>query len=124
MAARRARTALAGTAPRSPSGAVRGLVLAAVPLVVWFAHLNVNYFLVPPSCGWGHRWAFLLSTLVAVGIIALTGLASWRAWRTDRRPDTGDLVAFLGLAGVAIAVLFALTTIVVGASALVVHPCT
>jgi phosphoglycerol transferase MdoB-like AlkP superfamily enzyme len=99
------------------------LLAAAAPLVLWFAHLNLSYFLVPPSCGWGHRWGFGLVTVVALAGIGAASAASWRAWQADRSDATGGFLRLVGLSGVAFGALFALTTLLVGASALLVHPC-
>jgi hypothetical protein len=117
------RTVLAGSAPRSPAPAVRALLLAATGPALWFVHLNASYLLVPPSCRWGHRWAFVGITVVALAGIALGALASWRLWRAVPRGDSSGLVPFLGLTGVLLAALFALTTVLVGASPLLVDPC-
>lgn len=114
----RARTALAGSAARSSSAAARALLALAMPPALWFAHLNVSYALVPPSCRWGHRWAFAGTTVVALGGMALAARSSWRAWRAG-----DDLVSFLGRFGLLLAALFALTTLLVGSSALLVDPC-
>ncbi|MFP5320680.1 MAG: hypothetical protein ACLGIC_02425 [Acidimicrobiia bacterium] len=97
-------------------------MLAATGPLLWFVHLNVSYLLVPPSCRWGHRWAFGAVTVLALAGIAGASAASWRAWRDDGREAT-DLVRAIGLAGVVLGALFALTTLLVGASVLVVHPC-
>lgn len=119
----RDRTALAGLAPRSSGAAVRALLLAAVPPALWFAHLNVSYLLVPPSCRWGHGWGLAAVTVVALAGIATTAAASWRRWRADGGASPKDLVAFIGASGAALGVLFAVATLLVAASALVVDPC-
>lgn len=118
----RARTALAGTRPRSAPPAVRALLLAGAGPAIWFAHLNASYLLVPPSCSWRHRWAFAAATASALAAIALASRRSWAAWRQQPR-DALTLVRFLGISGVVLSALFALTTLLVGASVLVIEPC-
>lgn len=116
------RTAFAGAGPRSTPPAVRALLVAGAGPALWFLHLNASYLLVPPSCGWGHLWAFAAVTFVALAGITVAGLRSWATWRQPPR-DTITLVRFLGAGGVLLGALFALTTLLVGASVLVVHTC-
>ncbi|MCO8125788.1 hypothetical protein NHL50_01030 [Acidimicrobiia bacterium EGI L10123] len=118
----RTRTAFAGSRPHSPPEAVRALLLASVGPALWFGHLNASYLLVPPSCEWRHGWAFVVVTAVALAGISGAGRRSWALW-DPRSHDGPTVVRFLGMAGVVLAGLFALTTLLVGASALVVHPC-
>lgn len=117
----RTRTAFAGSRPKSPPAAVRALLLAGVGPALWFAHLNASYLLVPPSCRWRHGWAFVAVTALALAGIGAAGARSWAAWRQPQ--DERTLLRFLGIAGVVLSGLFALATLLVGASALVVHPC-
>lgn len=116
------RTAFAGSRPHSPSQAVRALLLAGVGPALWFGHLNASYLLVPPSCGWRHGWAFVVVTVIALAGIAGAGWRSWAVWHQQPH-DRPSLVRFLGVAGVVLGGLFALAALLVGASALVVHPC-
>lgn len=118
----RGRTVLAGTRPASASSAVRPLVVLGVPPALWFLHLNASYVLVPPSCSWGHRWAFGLVTVVALVGMVPGALRSWRAWH-GRQAGDGGLVRFLGGFGIAMVAIFALATLLVGASVVVISPC-
>jgi phosphoglycerol transferase MdoB-like AlkP superfamily enzyme len=118
----RDRTALAGSATASRRPAVRALIVLAVPPALWFAHLNVSYVLVPPSCSWEQRWTFALVTVVALVAMAPSAVASWRAWHAADGDD-GALVRFLGGTGLAMVGVFALVTLLVGASAVVISPC-
>lgn len=118
----RGRTALAGTSPASGRPAVRALAVVTAPPALWFAHLNLSYVLVPPSCSWGQRWLFVLVTVVALAAMAPSAVASWRAWHAADG-DGGALVRFLGGAGLALVAVFALATLLVGASAGVIGPC-
>lgn len=115
------RTVLAGARPASAPSAVRPLVVLGVPPALWFLHLNASYVLVPPSCSWGHRWAFAAVTAVALVGMVPGALRSWRTWHGP--VDDGDLVRFLGGWGVAMAAVFALATLLVGASVVVISPC-
>lgn len=101
---------------------MRGLLLAAVGPALWFAHLNASYLLVPPSCRWRHLWAFAGVTVLALAGIGVAALRSWALWR-EQPGDAATLVRFVGVAGLVLGALFALVTLLVGASALVVHPC-
>jgi hypothetical protein len=120
----RARTVFAGARPASPSPSVRALIALGVPPAVWFAHLNGSYLLVPPSCTWGNqRWPFLVATVVALAAMVPGTFVSWRAWTTDPEGDGAPVLRFLGGVGLAMVLLFGLTTLLVGASAAVIGPC-
>lgn len=106
--------------PRSSTRSLSALLVSLVPPAVWFLHLNVSYLLVPPSCRSGDRWPLAAVTLVALVAMVLPLRASARSMRTAA---TGELDWFLGLLGTALAVLFALATMAVGASPLLVDPC-
>lgn len=118
----RGRTVLAGTRPASARSAVVLFAVLAVPPALWFLHLNTSYLLVPPSCSWGHRWAFALVTAVALAGMVPGARRSWRAWH-GRAAGDGGLVRFLGGFGIAMVATFALATLLVGASVVVISPC-
>lgn len=106
--------------PRSPNHSVVTLLASLVPPTIWFVHLNVSYLLVPPACRAGERWPF--AAVTAVAMVAMVPPAL-RARRAVRSSATGELDWFLGLFGVAMAALFSLVTLLVGASPLLVDPC-
>lgn len=121
---RRARTVFAGSRPASPSPSVRALLALGVPPAVWFVHLNGSYLLVPPSCTWGdQRWPFLVATLVALAAMVPSTFVSWRAWTADQGGSDTSVLRFVGAVGLAMVLLFGLTTLLVGASAAVIGPC-
>lgn len=96
------------------------LAVIAVPPAAWFAHLNVSYVLVPPSCRAGHRWFLLGVTVAALAAIAAPAVRSLRL----RRDRTGDgLDPFLARMAIWFSALFAGATLLVGLSAAVVGPC-
>lgn len=109
------------TERRSPRSALLALVALAVPPSAWFVHLNASYVLVPPSCRAGHRWFIAGVTVAALAVIAPAARHSSHVRRTARDPRGTD--AFLGSFGLWFAALFALATLLVGLSALVVDPC-
>jgi hypothetical protein len=114
-------------------GTYLGLALrvAAVfgPMVAWFAHLNVSYLLVPPSCRLGHSWFLHLATvgfaLTAAGCMAL----AWRLWRSEPGTDLPEgrpavrTAPFLGFFGLLNGALFLLTIVLAGAGNAVIDPC-
>lgn len=115
---------LAGARPVSPSSAVRALIALGVPPAIWFVHLNGSYLLVPPSCTWGdQRWPFLVVTVLALAAMVPGAFVSWGAWTTDPDAEGAATLRFLGAVGLAMVLLFGLTTLLVGASAAVIGPC-
>jgi hypothetical protein len=121
---RRPRTVFAGARPASPSPSVSALIALGVPPAIWFVHLNGSYLLVPPSCTWGdQRWPFLVVTVIALAAMVPSALVSWRAWTADADGDGTAVLRFLGAVGLAMVLLFALTTLLVGTSAAVIGPC-
>jgi hypothetical protein len=57
------------------------------PLVTWFLHLNVMYFLVQPVCLLGGSWTFQVVTVVLLVITVASGLLAWRMRETPG-PDS------------------------------------
>lgn len=80
--------------------------------VTWALHFNIVYFLVQPVCRLGGEWAFHVAGIGALVIVAAAALTAWRVGKSypgrmsDAIEGKGDWRGFLGLYGVASALLF------------------
>ncbi len=55
--------------------------IALGPAFFWFAHLNINYILVPISCAIGGRIFMYIASIVLGGLTIATGLKAWGMWQ-------------------------------------------
>lgn len=120
-----------GDAGRLPGRSERAPVLQWIGVflapTVYFAHLQLNYVLVPWSCATHQRIWVHITSLVAV-LLALSGI--WAARRVHARAanghaddDTLPRLRFLGLLGVLIGALFTLLLVAQLVAGLVISPC-
>lgn len=110
-----------------------GLLAPLAAPVVWGATFLVVYLFAEAACAAGGlRWAgvdaVVVVTLAAVGLaLAATGGAVWWAWRARRMGGDDAAVAeqqrLLGLVGMMLAALFAVTLVAMAVPALVHRPC-
>jgi hypothetical protein len=94
--------------------------VALAPPVLWFAHLNISYLLVPVSCRVGHPWWLVAVSVPPLAMIAGAVVLSWRAWFNDDRPAV-DRAA--GAVGVLMGGLFGLVSLTILLANVVVDPC-
>lgn len=95
-------------------------LVALAPAVVWFAHLNVSYLLVPVSCRVGHPWWLVAVSIPPALIAGWATVTSWRFSRGSARPATDRAGGFTGF------LLGAMFLLAIGATTLsnaVVDPC-
>lgn len=95
---------------------VGGTLLVAFAIlgapVSWMLHFNVMYFLVQPICRLGGEAWFHVASVVALIVIAASGLAAWRvggessASFREKLEGKGGWQGFVGAYGVALALLF------------------
>lgn len=109
----------------------RALRVAAVfgPMAAWFAHLNVSYLLVPPSCRLGHTWFLHLATAVFALVAAACIVVALRLSRSEPGTDLPPgrpavrTAPFLGHFGTLVGALFLLVILLAGVGNAVIDPC-
>ena len=111
---------------RAPVGQWIGFFL---PPAVFFAHLQLNYVLVPWACTTHQRIWVHLTSLAAV-LLALWGtLAAWRVHArsaSDERNDDAGAVPrtrFLGVVGLCMGSVFVLLLVAQLVTTIVISPC-
>lgn len=95
-------------------------LLALVPAVAWFVHLNVSYLFVPVACRHTGRWLLAVLSMPPLVVIGAVMWLCWRAWHAERRAGT-DRSA--GAVGFWMGGLFWLVSLTILAANVVVDPC-
>lgn len=103
------------------------LLSMAGPLLIWSAHFVVCYVLVSLACAFGFGGGVTLSgiaalTLVALALLAYTGLANYRKWRRGQRANS-DMSAFFALHAMLLSAISAIALAWVAFPAWILPPC-
>lgn len=101
-----------GEQPRSVGGILLVLYAMLGGPAIWITHFNVMYFLVQPICRLGgESWFHVASVIALIGIIG-AGISAWWIGRMyggslrEALDGEGNWKGFVGLYGVASALLF------------------
>jgi len=101
--------------------------------LVWAALLETNYTLSYVACEQRHSWMLYLSTGIAVLLIALAALTSWRAAppmgddaepSIDPRETAVVRARFMVIGGLALCAWFTLVILATAIPTVILHPCT
>ncbi|HBB87649.1 MAG TPA: hypothetical protein DC047_08555 [Blastocatellia bacterium] len=102
---------------------------ALLPPIIWAAQMELNYWAVRGACVRGSNLRLFFVTLVAVLVIAFSGLC---AWIGARRSGAGERVAwgalvsnsrFMLALGLMSGVIFFIAVLAQGIAAVILHPC-
>ena len=99
------------------------------PPIVWALQMQLNYWLVRGTCARLSNTAFVVVTLISVGLLCLAGLSSLLAWRRvgTAWPNSFENVIsrrrFMAVLGLLMTGMFLLVIIAQGIGAFVFHPC-
>jgi hypothetical protein len=94
----------------------------------WIINQQLNYMLVPWICAHQVRLVPIVAVVMAAICLA-AAVVSWRGYRAAGpepvmgSPQSGQPHRFVGMIGVAIALLFAVAILAQGAAGLVFHGC-
>ncbi len=86
--------------------------------IAWMISFGANWVLVPWACTLGWMPALYIVTVIALVIVAASGLLAWREWRqTGEEPpgEGGNPIArarAMAIGGVALSAMFFLTILV------------
>jgi hypothetical protein len=106
--------------------------VALGPAVFWFAHLNINYILVPISCAIGGRIFMYIASIILGGLTIATGLTAWGMWRELSEDDRSSLLGemegsrrnFMIYTGLLSSGVFLLAIILATLPTFFLNPCT
>lgn len=99
----------------------------------WAALLETNFVLSYVACEVRHTWMLHLATGIALGIVALAALVTWRAAPpppsgSDPAAGATDLAVirarFMAIGGLALCAWFAIVILATEIPVLVLNPCT
>jgi hypothetical protein len=99
------------------------------PPVVWLAHFQTNYALVPWVCAHGHRYLLAAVSVFTLVLLAGFGALAWSNWRTagvrlpGSRNDTASRSRFLAALAVLTSGLFFLLTAAQALAQRFIDPC-
>ncbi len=86
--------------------------------IVWMISFGANWVLVPWACTLGWMPALYIVTVVALIIVAASGLLAWREWREAGRELPGEggspiaRARAMAISGIALSAMFFLVIIV------------
>jgi hypothetical protein len=92
--------------------------------IAWAALLQAKYSLVTYACTHGASWLFWAITVVALIITAFGAYQSWRGWKIeDDGTREGKRARFMGICGLMLCGVFALTIIANSIPEFFLHAC-
>jgi hypothetical protein len=106
--------------------------IALGPAFFWFAHLNINYILVPISCAIGGRIFMYIASLILGGLTIFTWIKAWGMWRELREEERTSLLGemegsrrnFMIYTGLLSSGVFLLAIILATLPTFFLNPCT
>jgi hypothetical protein len=122
---------LAEESQARPSMGVSAALWAGVlfPPAIWAIQMQLNYWAVRGACARGSNLRLNAITLVALLLIALTGLCAWTSgYRSAEvaRVEWGAVVSnsrFMMILGILMCAIFLLAVIAQGVAGIVFNPC-
>lgn len=114
-----------------PSMRVSAVLWAGVlfPPAIWALQMQFNYWSIRGACARGSNLRLNAITLVALLLIALTGLCAWTSGNRSAaaaKVEWGAVVSnsrFMMILGILMCVVFLLAVIAQGVAAIVFNPC-